>query len=80
MNIDVQISWQAHYFVDLEAQFSWQAQRFVNLAVQISWQAQRFVDVGFSFNFLPSPGFGYRVNRGVALRKPRRSCPRVEAR
>ena len=31
MNRHVQISWQAHYFVNLHVQISWQAQHFVNL-------------------------------------------------
>ena len=38
VNLDVQISRQAQYFVDLEVQTSWHAQHFLNLEVQNSWQ------------------------------------------
>ena len=39
VNPQVQISWQAEHFVNLEVQMSWRAQHLVSLQVQISWQA-----------------------------------------
>ena len=39
VNLDVQISWQAQYFVDLEMQIPWQEQHFVDLDVWISWRS-----------------------------------------
>ena len=50
---EVQISWQAQHFVNLDVQILWQAQHFVNLDVQkhfvnldvqISWQVRHFVN------------------------------------
>ena len=45
VNLDAQVSWQAQHFVNLDVQIAWQAQHFVNLDVQISWQAQHFVNL-----------------------------------
>ena len=43
---EMQISWQAQHFANLEVQISWQRARdFVNFEVQISWQAQYFVNL-----------------------------------
>ena len=35
--LEVQISFQAQYFVDPEVQISWQAQYFVDFEAQVSW-------------------------------------------
>ena len=49
MGLELQVSWQVHYFVGLEVQISWQAQYFVGQAPAPATQILRACAVEMHF-------------------------------